>query len=94
VKTGTQISIDNITFGGPADYRITVKGALSRQTIECLQGMRGSTKNRLDGAVLTQLDGRLQDQAALSGVLNTLYETHVTIVSVELLSQDEDCAAD
>ena len=86
MKTGTQISIDNITFGGPVDYRITVKGALSRQTIECLQGMRGSTKNRLDGAVLTQLDGRLQDQAALSGVLNTLYETHVTIVSVELLS--------
>jgi hypothetical protein len=38
-----------------------------------------------DGGVETVLVGRLPDQAALSGVLNTLYELHLPVSLVECL---------
>jgi hypothetical protein len=38
-----------------------------------------------DGQATTVLEGRLADQAALSGVLNTLYELHLPVISVECL---------
>ncbi len=36
---------------------------------------------------MSTLLGELVDQAALAGVLNTLYELHLPVISVELLSQ-------
>ena len=36
--------------------------------------------------VVTTLLGELSDQAALVGVLNTLYELHLLVLSVERLS--------
>jgi hypothetical protein len=38
-----------------------------------------------DGSDTTILIGRLRDQAELSGVLNTLYDMHLPILSVDLL---------
>ena len=35
---------------------------------------------------LTVLEGELTDQAALVGVLNSLYEMHLAVLSVECLS--------
>jgi hypothetical protein len=35
---------------------------------------------------VTTLMGELSDQAALAGVLNTLYELHLPLLSVECLS--------
>ena len=35
----------------------------------------------------TILVGRLADQAALSGVLNTLYEQHLPVLSVDCLEE-------
>jgi hypothetical protein len=34
----------------------------------------------------TTLEGELSDQAALAGVLNTLYELHLTLLLVERLN--------
>jgi len=34
---------------------------------------------------VTELVGKVPDQAALSGGLETLYETHFTLLSVEML---------
>jgi hypothetical protein len=34
---------------------------------------------------VTMMVGHLRDQAELAGVLNTLYELHLTFLSVELL---------
>jgi hypothetical protein len=39
---------------------------------------------------VTLLEGRLRDRAALTGVLNTLYELHHSVLSVERLEEDED----
>ena len=38
---------------------------------------------------VTMLIGQLQDQAELSGVLNTLYELHLPLLSVELLTGEK-----
>jgi hypothetical protein len=34
---------------------------------------------------VTTLEGELRDQAALAGVLNSLYELHLTVISVKRL---------
>lgn len=38
-----------------------------------------------DGRRITVLQGHLRDQSALSGILVTVYELHLTILQVELL---------
>jgi len=85
---GKHVNRDSIKFGGPANYRITVKGPLSTNTIDCLHGMKVSKNDGNNVEDVSQLHGTLSDQAALSGLLNTLYEAHLTIVSVELLKED------
>lgn len=75
-------------FDGPAAYQITVRGTISPEWSDRLEGM---TINRLtldDGTIFTILIGALIDQAALSGVLNTLYEMHFTLVTVNKLPLD------
>jgi len=37
---------------------------------------------------VTELFGKARDQAELAGVLNTLYELHLTLLSVEYLDGD------
>jgi hypothetical protein len=37
---------------------------------------------------VTELVGKVRDQAKLAGVLNTLYELHLTLLSVEYLNGD------
>jgi len=37
-------------------------------------------------AFVTTLEGELSDQAALAGVLNTLYELHLPVISVKRLN--------
>jgi hypothetical protein len=36
-----------------------------------------------EGSVVTQLSGEVMDQAALLGVINTLYNLHYPLLSVE-----------
>jgi hypothetical protein len=38
------------------------------------------------GPLVTTLLGELSDQAALAGVLNTLYELHLPVLSVQRLT--------
>jgi hypothetical protein len=45
--------------------------------------MRIENLARDDGKIESVLEGRLLDQAALSGVLNTLYELHLPVMSVD-----------
>ena len=68
---------------GGGDYRITVEGSLSEQWSDRLAGMQISVRPRLHRKPLTILAGRVRDQAALFGVLNSLYELQLRILSVE-----------
>ena len=43
---------------------------------------------------VTELFGKVRDQAALAGVLNSLYELHLTLLSVEYLTVISDIILD
>ncbi|CAB5092750.1 hypothetical protein D3OALGA1CA_2928 [Olavius algarvensis associated proteobacterium Delta 3] len=76
-------------FDRPGTYRIRVIGSLDPDWSDRLGGMYISTRNEEDQGAVTSLVGTLSDQAALSGILNTLYEMHYTLLSVKFLGEEE-----
>ena len=50
-----------------------------------LEGMTISQATAEAGSSLTTLEGQLGDQAALAGVLNTIYELHLPVLLVKRL---------
>jgi hypothetical protein len=69
----------------PSTYRIRINGHLDTSWSDRLSGMTVSTIGEKDSPETTTLEGRLIDQAALMGVLNTLYDLGFPLVSVEYL---------
>ena len=55
-----------------------------------LQGMSITVDLSEDNGPGTTLEGFLRDQAALAGVLNTLYERHLPVLSVERVKKQEE----
>ena len=72
------------TMEDPAIYRVIVKDTLGPEWSNRLAGMQitGTAEGR------TILVGRLNDQAALSGVLLALYELHLPVISVDCLDAE------
>ena len=75
--------------GTVARYRIAVEGCLSAQWSGRLGGMQIVTAAPENSKSVTTLIGPVRDQAALLGVLNSLYELHLKILLVERMSNDE-----
>jgi hypothetical protein len=71
-----------ITLHEPALCVIRVRGALSSDWSDRLGGLRIMVV-RAGHHTVTELVGRLTDQAALHGVLSTLYELGLPLLSVE-----------
>jgi hypothetical protein len=69
----------------PAMYRICVRGQLDSSWSERLGGMKVTTTGGRDTDETTMLEGQLLDQAALTGILNTLYDMQLPLVSVECI---------
>ena len=72
-------------FDGPAAYQITVQGMIMSSWSERLEGMASNHLVLEDGTTYTILTGDLSDQAALAGLLNTIYEMHLPLVAVNKL---------
>jgi hypothetical protein len=77
-----------IDFGGPATYRIVVQGAISERWVGRFSGMSVYASEPVRGVVFTTLTGTIQDQAALSGVLETLYGLHMPILKLEKVEEE------
>ncbi|MGB5669115.1 MAG: hypothetical protein WBM71_01065 [Sedimenticolaceae bacterium] len=77
-----------IKLWSPATYRIEIQGNLCENWADRLGNMRISSNKRADQSIVTTLTGRLQDQAELLGVLNSLYELHLPILMVEYLEMN------
>jgi hypothetical protein len=73
------------TMKGPANYRIRVRGRPEADWSDRLGGMTITSTLQPDETVVSTLTGWLADQAALSGILNTLYELHLPVLCVECL---------
>jgi hypothetical protein len=76
----------SFTFDRPGKYRICVQGYLDETWSERLAGLRITTSTRGDQKPVTTLVGQVRDQSELTGVLNTLYQRHLTLLSVEHLN--------
>ena len=72
-------------FDHPGHYRIFVQGQLSTNWSSRLSGMEITVKESANQQPVTILSGELRDQAALLGVLNTLYDMRCPIIKVEQL---------
>jgi hypothetical protein len=72
-------------FDCPAFYQIIVQGRIDPNWQDRLEGLAIQSINRDASPPITTLQGELTDQAALAGVLNTLYELHLPVLSVNRL---------
>ena len=80
----------SFSFNRPGIYRIRVIGFLEESWSGKIGRFRitaGSLKDQ-EGPVM-ELVGKVRDQAELYGVLKTLYEFHLTLLSVEMLEDDK-----
>jgi hypothetical protein len=72
-------------FTKPAIYKIKVQGDLNTNLSDQLGGLQIIVKRNDNKEIESVLIGQINDQSALSGVLNTLYELHFQILSVSIL---------
>ena len=74
----------------PAGYRIQVQGYLDGTWSGRLGNLTIMVNSEpVNGAQATTLSGRLRDQTDLIGVLNTLHDLHLPLLSVEYLRDEE-----
>ncbi|UCF26734.1 MAG: hypothetical protein JSW42_08710 [Chloroflexota bacterium] len=72
----------------PATYRICVTGYLESELTERRWGMTSDPVEKIGELEQTALIGEVADQATLIGIINALYNSGHTVVSVERLLPD------
>lgn len=77
----------------PVIYRICVRGRITASWRDCFEDIAISTTSAPDGTVATTLEGVLPDQAAVVGMINSLHDLRLAILSVECLGNSEAEAA-
>ena len=73
------------SFSNPAIYQIKMLGKVPSSWSERLSGMNISYQETETGFVTT-LIGKVSDQAALSGILNSLHGLHMSVLTVEKIN--------
>jgi hypothetical protein len=63
-------------------YQIQVEGELDEGWSEWFKDMTVTFERASDGSAITTLTGRVADQAALRGILNRIWDLHLTVLSV------------
>ena len=66
-----------------ANYRIVAEGVLDPVWLECLGGLEITEERQPGRPVITRLEGRPTDEAALQGVLDTLFMLGMRLILVE-----------
>jgi hypothetical protein len=66
-----------------ANYRMVVEGVLDSVWLECLGGLEITEERQPGRPVITRLEGRLTDEAALQGVLDTLFMLGMRLILVQ-----------
>lgn len=74
----------NCNFSKSSIYEIKVLGELPEEWSDRLGGMQIVVERKTGSKTTTILTGRISDQTALSGILNTLYDRHMTVISVKM----------
>ena len=69
----------------PAIYRIRIQGILDKNLSDYYGGMSIEHEGDSKQSAMTSMMGKLADQSALIGVLNSLFDIGYPILSVEYL---------
>jgi len=80
--------LPNSSMFEPATYRIGIMGTLDKKWSDYCGGMTIEHQKVLDQYPISVLTGLLADQAALIGVINTLYDMGCPIISVECVEKE------
>lgn len=78
-----------LNLATPATYCIRVQGHIGGDWDDRFGGMTLTRETTAEDLKTTKLLGQLPDQAALSGVLNTLYDLHLPLLKVECIDEPE-----
>ena len=78
--------MDCESANGPRPYEIRIRGTLPNAFVDRLGAMQVVQSEPPHVLVL---QGMVQDQAELSGILNTLHELHLSLVSVRELEETQ-----
>ena len=73
----------HVSMFEPATYRICIVGTLEKKFSDYCGGMAIEHEIVLNQYPVTTLTGRMADQAALIGVINSLYDFGCPLISVE-----------
>ena len=79
----------DLTFTVPARYCICVKGFLDESWSNRLSGMKIDNQVPDKQNPSAEITGEVRDQTELLGVLNSLYEMHLPLISVNFLNTAE-----
>jgi hypothetical protein len=68
----------------PARYQITLRGRLGESWSDCFHGMTITREREA-----TTLTGDIADQAALRGIMGRIWDLNLTVISVNLIEQEQ-----
>ena len=85
----TEKTVRHYLFDCPGLYKIRVAGKLDECWLAHLEGLEISTDSWGKYQYVTQINGWLDDQTALSGLLDLLNNLGSVILTVERLGDDE-----
>ena len=80
----------NIKFQNPGIYRITIQGGISQRWVNQFAEYIIDQKEIDEGNFRTVLKMDIKDQSHLSGILNSLYDLHLSIIEVKILAPKPD----
>jgi len=69
-------------YTSPSIYQITVQGKVDEQSIHSMTGMSVSNSGENKQNRLSTITGRVEDQSALNGLINTLFNQRLSVVSI------------
>lgn len=78
-KRGQEVGVE---FSTPGIYCIRIQGRLQPSWLQRLGDIRMVVESEGD-IVVTVLQGQVQDQAELAGILSTLHDLHLPLLSLK-----------
>lgn len=82
-----------ITVDSPATYEVRVQGHLDTSWSEYMGDVTIRTDSQPDESPVTVVTGEFQDQAALTGALNLLYDLGLPLLSVACIDRPDGLPA-
>lgn len=89
MRTDKYNTID-FSFKKAAIYKIVVQGEIDQEWLDQMMGLQVNIHKRKDKGSITTLIGQIHDQSALSGILTMINDMHMTVISVNMLSEIEE----